>query len=243
MDARVSALEASNSKNQLILESIQRFLEDKFASIDKHLDSIDSHQIGLDQTFTPPTDDDYRQGSDNKAVDALSRFSVSQTLAMDIVTLGNVIAEQFGENLAIKYPYHNWVDDLRRYNEGDPWISSKKQQVQVAADSTQSTLAHPPLIANQLLKFHIDNGLLKYNSRIVLSPDSIWRVKFYYLDYGHRDFAGNDSQYDQPPPRGNSGNGGSRCGPFKTWQSIYNYDIAFGLTLEEIKLVLGEEVA
>uniref|UniRef100_A0A6N2LLM9 Uncharacterized protein n=1 Tax=Salix viminalis TaxID=40686 RepID=A0A6N2LLM9_SALVM len=87
-----------------------------------------------------------------------------------------------------------------------------------------------------------EDFLLDYNVKV--DPSFFPRDHtFYYLDYGHRDFAGNDSQYDQPPPRGNSGNGGSRCGPFKTWQSIYNYDIAFGLTPEEIKLVLGEEVA
>ncbi|XP_010037508.2 beta-hexosaminidase 2 [Eucalyptus grandis] len=65
---------------------------------------------------------------------------------------------------------------------------------------------------------------------------------FYYLDCGHGDFLGNDSQYDQPPGS-NQGNGGSWCGPFKTWQTIYNYDITYGLTEEEATLVLGGEVA
>ncbi|KAG6760800.1 hypothetical protein POTOM_033981 [Populus tomentosa] len=50
-------------------------------------------------------------------------------------------------------------------------------------------------------------------------------------------------QYDPPPPSGDSGSGGSWCGPFKTWQIIYNYDIAYGLTPEETKLVLEGEVA
>ncbi|KAH8499272.1 hypothetical protein H0E87_017975 [Populus deltoides] len=49
--------------------------------------------------------------------------------------------------------------------------------------------------------------------------------------------------YDPPPPSGNSGSGGSWCGPFKTWQTIYNDDITYGLTPEETKLVLGGEVA
>ncbi|KAK6928631.1 Glycoside hydrolase family 20, catalytic domain [Dillenia turbinata] len=39
------------------------------------------------------------------------------------------------------------------------------------------------------------------------------------------------------------GNGGSWCGPFKTWQTIYNYDITYGLNDKESKLVLGGEVA
>ncbi|KAL9242605.1 hypothetical protein vseg_016591 [Gypsophila vaccaria] len=65
---------------------------------------------------------------------------------------------------------------------------------------------------------------------------------YYYLDCGHGSFVGNDSQYDQPPGT-SQGDGGSWCGPFKTWQLIYNYDITYGLTKEEKKLVLGGEVA
>ncbi|XP_074264530.1 beta-hexosaminidase 2-like [Silene latifolia] len=65
---------------------------------------------------------------------------------------------------------------------------------------------------------------------------------YYYLDCGHGGFVGNDSQYDQPPGT-DQGNGGSWCGPFKTWQLIYNYDITYGLTEKEKKLVLGGEVA
>ena len=62
MNARVAAFKASNSKNQLILESIQRLLEDKFTFIDKHLDSIDSYQMGPNQSFTPPSDDGVSDG-------------------------------------------------------------------------------------------------------------------------------------------------------------------------------------
>ncbi|GFZ02733.1 beta-hexosaminidase 2 [Actinidia rufa] len=65
---------------------------------------------------------------------------------------------------------------------------------------------------------------------------------YYYLDCGHGDFIGNDSTYDLPPGT-DQGKGGSWCGPFKTWQTIYNYDITYGLTDEEAKLVLGGEVA
>ncbi|ERN20443.1 hypothetical protein AMTR_s00068p00120560 [Amborella trichopoda] len=63
---------------------------------------------------------------------------------------------------------------------------------------------------------------------------------FYYFDCGHGDFLGNDSSYDR---RGDEGNGGSWCGPFKTWQRIYDYDITNGLTTKAAKLVLGGEVA
>ncbi|XP_010935505.1 beta-hexosaminidase 2 [Elaeis guineensis] len=65
---------------------------------------------------------------------------------------------------------------------------------------------------------------------------------FYYLDCGHGDFVGNDSSYDQIGSDKDS-DGGSWCGPFKTWQRVYDYDITYGLSEEEAKLVLGGEVA
>ncbi|OIV92535.1 hypothetical protein TanjilG_02298 [Lupinus angustifolius] len=67
-------------------------------------------------------------------------------------------------------------------------------------------------------------------------------AEFYYLDCGHGDFVGNNSAYDDQSGRELS-DGGSWCGPFKTWQTIYNYDIAYGLSEEQAKLVLGGEVA
>jgi hexosaminidase len=73
---------------------------------------------------------------------------------------------------------------------------------------------------------------------------------FYYLDCGHGGWLGNDSRYDKQisdapgrPFNYNGGNGGSWCAPFKTWQRIYDYDISYGLSEEESKLVLGGEVA
>lgn len=65
---------------------------------------------------------------------------------------------------------------------------------------------------------------------------------FYYLDCGHGEWLGNNTLYEQPPGT-DQGDGGSWCGPFKTWQLIYNYDITYGLSEEEAKLVLGGEVA
>ncbi|EXC32131.1 hypothetical protein L484_004613 [Morus notabilis] len=67
-------------------------------------------------------------------------------------------------------------------------------------------------------------------------------AEFYYLDCGHGDFLGNNSASDDQSGS-TTGNGGSWCGPFKTWQVIYNYDIDYGLSEEEKRLVLGGEVA
>ncbi|GLJ05445.1 hypothetical protein SUGI_0018340 [Cryptomeria japonica] len=72
---------------------------------------------------------------------------------------------------------------------------------------------------------------------------------FFYLDCGHGGWLGNDSRYDKQVSDDGSpfnyagGNGGSYCAPFKTWQRIYDYDITYGLSEEEAKLVLGAEVA
>lgn len=70
---------------------------------------------------------------------------------------------------------------------------------------------------------------------------------FYYLDCGHGGFTGNDSRYDSQNVNDGfnyaGGNGGSWCGPFKSWQRVYDYDITYGLEEEEAKLVIGGEVA
>ncbi|GMI65091.1 beta-hexosaminidase 2, BETA-HEXOSAMINIDASE 3 [Hibiscus trionum] len=67
--------------------------------------------------------------------------------------------------------------------------------------------------------------------------------EFYYLDCGHGDFLGNDSLYDPQTTGRDPKDGKSWCDPFKTWQTIYNYDITFGLSEDEARLVLGGEVA
>ncbi|KAI7875814.1 hypothetical protein K492DRAFT_182350 [Lichtheimia hyalospora FSU 10163] len=94
-------------------------------------------------------------------------------------------------------------------------------------------------------------------------------AQFWYLDCGKGGWTGNDTSYDeqvQPGipdsladelerhqvkdnyrPKNWGGSGGELVqvpkNPFKTWQRIYSYDMAFNLTQEEAKLVLGGEVA
>uniref|UniRef100_A0A0D9X0P2 Beta-hexosaminidase n=1 Tax=Leersia perrieri TaxID=77586 RepID=A0A0D9X0P2_9ORYZ len=67
-------------------------------------------------------------------------------------------------------------------------------------------------------------------------------ASFYYLDCGHGDFVGNNSVYDDQRSDYDT-SGGSWCGPYKTWQRVYDYDIAGGLTEEEARLVIGGELA
>ncbi|KAI9260695.1 glycoside hydrolase superfamily [Phascolomyces articulosus] len=90
-------------------------------------------------------------------------------------------------------------------------------------------------------------------------------ANFWYLDCGHGGWTGNDTSYDeqtQPKipeslakelerhqltdnyrPSNWGGSGGDWCGPFKSWQRIYSYDMTYNLTPEEAKNVLGGEVA
>lgn len=90
----------------------------------------------------------YKQGIDNPVADALSRLFDSAVLPEAHFALV--------ELSAISYRYMGWLDDLRRHAEQDPWIISKSRS----------------LGSNGPSKFHIDNGFLKYESRIVLSPSS-----------------------------------------------------------------------
>ncbi|KAI9194879.1 hypothetical protein LWI28_009862 [Acer negundo] len=116
------------------------------------------------------------EGSDNKAADALSRFPVSTCHLKDNHQLVVLDADQISLNevpiiMSITYPYHSWMGDLKRYNEADPWIQQKmKDMVYVVNRNVIATQASST--DNHLHKFHIDSGLLKFQSRIVLGPSS-----------------------------------------------------------------------
>lgn len=70
---------------------------------------------------------------------------------------------------------------------------------------------------------------------------------FLYLDCGKGGFVTNDPRYNvMSNPGGDvtfnyGGNGGSWCGPYKTWQRIYDYDFTTNLTAAQKKHVLGAE--
>lgn len=68
---------------------------------------------------------------------------------------------------------------------------------------------------------------------------------FLYLDCGYGGWLTNDDRYTETPEnyRFNHGKGGSWCGPYKTWQRIYNFNITANLTLEQLEKVLGAEAA
>lgn len=127
-----------------------------------------------------------------------------------------------------------------------PYILSRNRTVvyweDVLLDS--NIKVHPSLLPTEHVILQTWNNGPKNIKKLVSSGyrTIVSSSEFYYLDCGHGSFLGNDSRYDQPP-FADQGNGGSWCGPFKTWQMIYNYDIAYNLSEEEAKLVLGGEVA
>ncbi|KAM0977284.1 hypothetical protein ACFX2C_020075 [Malus domestica] len=107
----------------------------------------------------------YKQGCDNIVADALSHMNCDVELS------------------AISYPYLGWLDDIRRHGEHDPWIIAKVRDLSLSPDGASTSTT----------KYHFDNGFLKYNGRIVLSPSSCWREKIFYehhctLVAGHSDF-------------------------------------------------------
>ncbi|KHN21358.1 Beta-hexosaminidase [Glycine soja] len=127
-----------------------------------------------------------------------------------------------------------------------PFIVSLNRTVVYWEDVLLSETVHVPstILPKEHVVLQTWNNGHNNTKRIVSSGyrTIVSSSDFYYLDCGHGDFVGNNSIYDQQNGD-NKDNGGSWCGPFKTWQTIYNYDIAYGLSEEEAKLVLGGEVA
>lgn len=69
---------------------------------------------------------------------------------------------------------------------------------------------------------------------------------FLYLDCGFGQWTANDREVgDQVDPSPGTpsynygGSGGSWCGPYKSWQRIYNLDLSFGLTPAQQKHIIG----
>lgn len=73
---------------------------------------------------------------------------------------------------------------------------------------------------------------------------------FFYLDCGYGNWVFNDTEVldqNDPSPGTRSynygGDGGSWCGPYKSWQRIYNFDFMHTLTPHQQSHVLGAELA
>ncbi|KAK9049233.1 hypothetical protein SSX86_031799 [Deinandra increscens subsp. villosa] len=131
-------------------------------------------------------------------------------------------------------------------NNTNPYILSRNRTAVYWEDVILDTeiKINPSILPTETTIMQTWNGGPNNTKRLVSAGyrTIVSSADFYYLDCGHGDFSANNSAYDQPPGFEQK-KGGSWCGPFKSWQLIYNYDITYGLTEEEAKLVLGGEVA
>ncbi|KAM1036280.1 hypothetical protein ACFX2A_040313 [Malus domestica] len=107
----------------------------------------------------------FKKGVDNVVADALSRRQVTD----HDTQCSNGVNHSSMSCQAISYPYFGWLDELRRYNEEDAWIKQKRAEVTSLGSGTAN--------GSKLAHYHLDNGLLKYKSRIVISPNSTWKLK------------------------------------------------------------------
>ena len=94
---------------------------------------------------------EYKQGSENKVADALSRRS-------DLVVVDQSIASVAPPSslCLISFPYLSWIDELKASYHSDPTMQSLFQQLQ--DDSTK------------LKFFSLHNGLILFKGREYLSP-------------------------------------------------------------------------
>lgn len=82
------------------------------------------------------------------------------------------------------------------------------------------------------------NNLIATGHDVIVSTSD-----FLYLDCGNGGFLFNDPIYIDIPQNQATlhGAGGSWCGPYKTWQTLYDFNILVNLTESEARHVLGAE--
>ncbi|KAM2483558.1 hypothetical protein ACFX1W_041177 [Malus domestica] len=107
----------------------------------------------------------YKQGTENQVVDALSWLHSEAQLC------------------AISYPYMGLLDDLRIHLEQEPWVISKLKDPSIAQGAVDTSSSN----------YHYDNGCFKHKGQIVLSPTTNWRDKIFHehhstLMAGHSGF-------------------------------------------------------
>ncbi|KAM2556739.1 hypothetical protein TB2_013926 [Malus domestica] len=107
----------------------------------------------------------FKKGVDNVVANALSRRQVTD----HDTQCSNGVNHSSMSCQAISYPYFGWLDELRRYNEEDVWIKQKRAEVTSLESGTAS--------GSKLAHYHLDNGLLKFKSRILIIPNSTWKLK------------------------------------------------------------------
>lgn len=107
----------------------------------------------------------FKNGADNIVVEVFFRRHDTDS----VTQCSNATTDSSMSCQAISYPYFGWFDKLKRYNEGDAWIKQKLAEITDLGKGVTS--------GYKLAHYHVDNSLLKYKSKIVLSPNSTWKSK------------------------------------------------------------------
>ncbi|KAI5956611.1 HEX1 [Candida jiufengensis] len=172
----------------------------------------------------------------------------------------DVIDDVFKELRSLFTTIHVGNDELQESCFPQEWFNNKSLNdlVQHYIDKTSSIFSTANIIMwddivqnhnakipqNVILQVWHEQGVIKELTNkghkvIVSSADHL------YLDCGHGGFLTNDKRYIDKPENDkfNSGQAGSWCGPYKTYQRIYSFDFLKNLTEEEKELVIGAEAA
>jgi hexosaminidase len=157
--------------------------------------------------------------------------------------LSSITQEWFKANESRTY------NDLLQYwvDHAIPIFKKPKDRKLIMWEDIYIATPHANTVPKDIILQTWNGGLdniktLTSNGYDIIVSSSDWL----YLDCGFGGWVSNDPRYnvmsnpDPNTPNFNfGGTGGSWCGPYKTWQRIYDYDFATNLTVEEAKRIIG----
>ncbi|CUM65306.1 uncharacterized protein PRCAT00002941001 [Priceomyces carsonii] len=151
------------------------------------------------------------------------------------------ISEWLKENISRSY------DDLVQYwvDNSLPIFKKYKQKIVMWEDVLLGKVRAHNVLNNVILQSWLEDTsnikkLTSLGYDVIVSS-----LSHLYLDCGHGGWLTNDVRYVDAPRNSkfNKYLGGSSCGPYKTWQRIYDFDFLANLSHTEKLHVLGGEVA
>jgi hexosaminidase len=141
------------------------------------------------------------------------------------------------------YLVNHTMSDLSQYWLDNALPILNRNKLTMWADIVVGEHGVPTVPSNIILQSWLGSdgevkNLTSQGYDVILSP-----LNFLYLDCGSGSSPGNDPRYYETEENNafNYGTGGSWCGPYKTWQRIYNWDLLSNLTSDEANRVLGAE--
>ena len=159
--------------------------------------------------------------------------------------LSSITTKWFADNSSRTYEdlLQHWVDNAL------PIFTAPKNRKLVMWEDVAIGGAgvHAHSVPKDIIMQSWNNGVANIQKLAALGYEVIVSSSdWLYLDCGFGGWVTNDERYNvnsNPDPDTPSfnfgGNGGSWCGPYKTWQRIYDYDFTANLTAAEAKKVIG----